>query len=201
MVIIGITGNIGCGKTTVAGLLAKRGVHVIDADKIVHRLLYSKGALRRKIVNNFGESVLNKNKSINHKKLARIGFANDKNWRLLCRIVHPQVIGKIEEEIRKSRKNNINLVALDAALLIEAGLEKIVDYVIVVSAVLEQQIIRVKRGLGLSSHDFRDRLRFQMPLEKKIKKADFIIDNSKTIKFTERQVEQLWKKITARQSR
>ncbi len=194
MIIIGITGNIGCGKTTVAKLFGRRGARIIDADDIAHRII-KKRSVSGKIVRAFGKSILGKGRSINRKKLAEFAFSDRKNWRLLCNIIHPEVIDVIGIRLRRARKDRAKALVIDAPLLIEAGLERIVDYLIVVSAGLEQQIRRVKRGLGLSPHDFRDRLRFQMPLEKKMKKADFIIDNSKTIKFTERQVNEVWKRI------
>lgn len=194
LIIIGVTGNIGCGKTTVAKLFGRRGIRIIDADSIAHRLL-NKRSVSGKIIRVFGKSILDKDRSINRKKLAELAFSDRKSWRLLCNIVHPEVKTIIGARLRRARKDKAKATVIDAPLLIEAGLEKIVDYVVVVSAGLEQQIRRVKRGLGLGPHDFRDRLRFQMPLEKKIKKADFIIDNSKTFKFTERQVNELWKRI------
>lgn len=197
MIIIGITGNIGCGKTTVAKLFARRGVRVIDADDISHQVIKRK-TVSSEIASVFGTAVLNNRRIIDRKKLARIAFSGIKEWRLLCGIVHPVVIDIIESKLRRARKDKKRFIVIDAPLLIEAGLDKKADYIVVVRSDLNQQIKRTRCGLGLNSKEFRDRLRFQIPFEKKMKKADFIIDNNKTIKFTERQVDEIWKKITNR---
>jgi dephospho-CoA kinase len=199
MVVIGITGNIGSGKTTVAKLFARCGARIIDADRIAHRLIKPQTRVWGKIVQSFGREILIPTERINHKRLARVAFANARNWRLLCNIVHPSVIKVIKKEIQQARSTGKKVVVLDAALLIESGLDRLVDKTVVVKAELNQQIKRAKKNLSLSTLEIKKRIRFQFPLREKLKRADFIIDNRKGLAFTERQVEGVWKKIISSQ--
>ncbi|MCM8778653.1 MAG: dephospho-CoA kinase [Candidatus Omnitrophica bacterium] len=195
MVIVGITGNIGSGKSTVASYFSAYGAKVIDADKLVHRLLRVKTTVGENLVKSFGKGILDSHGGIDRKKLAKIAFANFRRWRLLCKIIHPEVIRIIKERIRKARKQKIKVLAIDAPLLIESRLDKLVDYIVLVKAEQKKAYQRTRLKMDISLEDFRRRIRFQLPFRKKLPFADFVVDNSKTIKFTERQVEEIWKKI------
>ena len=201
LIIIGITGSIGSGKTTVAKFFAKRTTRVIDADRIAHQLLSPKTTVGKKLIRYFGSGILNRYGSISRQKLSQIAFANNKNWQHLCRLTHPEVIRRIKKQTRRAYKAKLEAVIIDAALLIESGADRLVNYLIVVRASLKKQLIRTRARSGISTQDFRRRVRFQLPLKDKIKKADFIINNNRTPEFTERQVDQIWKKIMERKSR
>lgn len=195
MLIIGVTGILGAGKSTVARFLSQKGAKVIDADKIVHRLLNIRTSTGKKLVKYFGRGVITEKGNIDRKKLAEIGFANHRNWSTLCKLIHPEVIKIIKREIKKGRLKNRRVLVIDAPLLIEAGLDKVVDYIILVKANLRDCFKRTKSKLGISRGDFRRRIGFQLSFKEKLCYADFVINNTKNLKFIERQVDEIWKKI------
>jgi dephospho-CoA kinase len=190
--ILGITGSFGSGKTTVAKMFKSQGAQIIDADKLAHNCLAPKSPYYKRIINTFGKDILNKNNAIDRKKLAAIVF-NNKNLLLkLNNIIHPQVIRIIKKKMKYSKSK---LIVLDVALLIESGLKKEVDKLIVVKIHRHKQIERIKKRDSLRSKDILKRISYQIPLEQKAGLADFIIDNSGTLKETERQVKDIWKSI------
>ena len=195
LMIIGVTGNIGCGKTTVALVFKKLGAEVIDADKLAHQAISLKGASYKKIIAVFGEAVLGKDESIDRRKLGRVVFEDRKLLSRLNRIIHPEVIKQIKKRIARSKKE---VVVLDAPLLIESGLHKIVDKTIVVKADLRHRISRIDNKLSLSESEISKRQSFQLPLREKIRFADFIIDNNGSIDKIEKQVRGVWDKIKRR---
>ncbi|MBU4099695.1 dephospho-CoA kinase, partial [Patescibacteria group bacterium] len=149
-IILGITGSFGSGKTTVAGIFRSLGAKIIDADKIAHRLIKPRNKIYKKIIDTFGRDILNKNRVIDREKLARIVFNNKLLLKRLNRIIHPEVIGVIKEKIKKYPGK---VIILDVPLLIEAGLEKIVDKLIVVTITREEQIKRICKKTGLNRPD------------------------------------------------
>lgn len=171
--IIGVTGSIGTGKTTVAKIFGRLGAHVIDADKIVHRILDK--PVRR--------------------KLAGFVFDDEKMLRALCRAIHPLVKKEIFSEIRKNRNKKL---IIDAPLLIESGLHRRCDYVIVVKAAQRKQVARTYKKLHLSTYQIRKRIRAQMPLKKKLALADFVINNNGSLQNTEKQVRKVWEELARR---
>lgn len=192
--ILGITGSFSSGKTTVARMFASGGAKLIDADKIAHSVLKPGCRAYKKIVASFGKGILAKNARINRKKLSGIVFNNKILLEKLNAIVHPRVVGIIKEQIKNSRSK---VIVLDVPLLIEAGLVKLVDKIIVVKANTKKQIQRAKIKTSLGRVDIMKRIRSQVPLRVKLGLADFIIDNSGSIDKTRNQVaqirRQLWK--------
>lgn len=193
-IILGLTGSFGSGKTTVAGILGSFGAKVIDADKIAHSLIRPESKIYKKIVNAFGRGILKGNKAISREKLAKIVFSNKSLLRRLNGIAHPEVIRVMRQKIKTS---SASVIILDAPLLIEAGLGKIVDKLIVVTITGKKQIERISKKTGLKRQDILKRIKAQIPLRNKIRVADFVIDNNGTIKKTKKQVEEirrlLWK--------
>ena len=187
-IILGITGSFGSGKTTVAGIFRSLGAKIIDADKIAHRLIKPRTKIYKKIIDTFGKDILKKNRAIDRDKLARIVFNNKLLLKRLNDIIHPQAIRVIKEKIKASPERGI---ILDAPLLIEAGLGKIVDKLIVVTITREKQIKRIGKKTGLKRTDILKRIEAQTPLRNKIRLADFVIDNSATIEKTKKQVKQI----------
>ena len=169
--IIGLTGGLGTGKTTVAKMFGRCGAYVIDADRIVHRIL---------------------NKSV-RKKLAGFIFDDKNALQKLCRIIHPIVKKEIYSEIRKNRTKRT--IVLDAPLLIESGLDERCDLVVVVKTTLKKQLERASKNLRIPRSQARKRLRLQLPLKKKIAMADFIIDNGGSLRNTQKQVEKIWETL------
>jgi len=184
-VILGVTGTFGSGKSTVANMFKSFGAELIDADKIAHRVIRPGSEIYKKIINAFSRSILKKNKTIDRKKIAKVVFKDKKLLQKLNRIIHPEVIKIIENQICASTKD---IVVLDAPLLIEAGLKRLVDKLIVVSIHKKKQIERALKKASLSEADILKRIKAQIPLKDKIRLADFVIDNSSTIGKTRKQV-------------
>ncbi|MBL7151772.1 MAG: dephospho-CoA kinase [Candidatus Omnitrophica bacterium] len=191
-IILGLTGSFGSGKSTVAGILRSCGAEIIDADKIAHRCYRPQSNAYKKIINLFGRRIMGGDKKINRRKLAGMVFADKGLLKKLNRIVHPQVKAIISSRIRQSKKK---AVVIDAPLLIEAGLQRVVDKLIVVTLDRQKQLARMKKRDALSPAEIRKRVRAQIPLQRKAVLADFIIDNSGTREETKRQVKRIWKKI------
>lgn len=191
-IIIGVTGSFGSGKTTVSSMLKSAGAYMIDADKIAHGVTRPASKIYRKIIKLFGWGVLNQNKVIERRRLGRIVFNDQKKLARLNALVHPEVIKQIKKKI-KSAKHKI--IVLDVPLLVESGLKNMVDKLVVVKASRNKQIERIKRKTPLTKDEILKRIRAQVPLSDKVRLADFVIDNSGTIKETKKQIERMWNDI------
>ena len=195
MSVIGITGSFGSGKTVVANMFRQKRVTVLDADKIAHNLMRSGNVCFEFIVDYFGEGILKKGE-IDRRILGDLVFRNKKHLKKLCSIIHPEVIKEIKNEIRvlKEEKRFKN-VAIDVPLLFESGLDSLCDFVVVVRASQKEQIKRIQKKADLTKAEILRRIKMQMPMKKKIKKANCVIDNTKTLKQTKKQVEALCQKV------
>ncbi|MFH1478411.1 MAG: dephospho-CoA kinase [Candidatus Omnitrophota bacterium] len=188
--IIGVTGYFGSGKTTVSKLFKEKGARVIDADKVYHSLIKPRKALYLRIKKIFGREVLNRNGAIDRKKLGKIVF-DDKTMLLkLNSITHPEIIKKIR---KMSKSAGITIV--EAPLLIESGLYKEMDKVVIVAASMEKQVKRLKKSRGIEKEGMLKRISMQMGHKKKLAFADFVIDNNGAVKNTKDQVEKIWERI------
>jgi len=190
--VLGITGSIGSGKSTVARMFKTRDCQLIDADKLAHEALAIGSAVYKKIVAVFGCGILKYDKRIDRSKLARIAFVNKAALNKLNSIVHQAVIAEIKRRIKNSDKK---IILLDAALIIEAGLRKIIDKLVVVRASRQQQILRSQKKLALSKNEISRRIKYQISQNAKLRLADFIIDNSGQISQTRKQVSEIRRKL------
>lgn len=192
MVVIGLTGNLGTGKTTAAMMFAQMGAEVIDADRIVHELLLEDGPCRKKILALFPD-VCGVDGEIDRMLLAQEVFGNRDKLQRLEGILHPAVSARIKQVLRALRaQKDRSVVVLDIPLLFEAGMEGMVDAVIVVKADRRLQIDRVVRTRKMTRAAVQARLRRQMPQREKLKRADFIIDNRFSKAETRAQVRRIW---------
>ncbi len=193
-IVIGVTGSFGSGKTTVANILRSFGARIIDADRIARRFLAGGTRTYQKITGIFGTTILKKDKTIDRRKFAAIVFADKRLRNKLNSLIHPQVIRIIKRKIRDS---SAGVIVLDVPLLIEAGLKNLVDKLVVVKINRTEQIKRLKAKTSLDKCEILKRINAQMAQGKKIRLADFIIDNSATIKQTKKQAQvirrMLWK--------
>jgi dephospho-CoA kinase len=188
-IILGVTGSLGSGKSTVARMFEACGGEVIDADKIGHSYLDPGTGIYRKIIKVFGNSILNPDRSIDRHKLSGLAFRDRKNLNKLNRILHPRIIREIKSRIKYSKSS---VLILDAPLLIEFGLQALVDKLIVVKINRVNQLKRLsERKVPLSNKQALRRIKFQMPLKDKIRLADFVIDNNGTLSQTRKQVGQI----------
>ena len=189
--IIGVTGPIGSGKTTVAKLFRRHWYNRIDADEIGHDILKKNYVTYAKIVKFFGNGILDKNKDINRKKLGDIVFDNEKKLEKLNSLTHPIIIKSIKNEISKIKKRcgGKTRMIIDAPLLLETKMENLVDKVVVVKCSKKNILKRLNKKY--SKGKIEKILKRQMPLEEKLKHADFVVDNNKSIKHLEKQVERI----------
>ena len=176
-ILIGLTGGLASGKSFVLKIFAALGAKTIDSDKIVHNLLKKDKYVIKRVINFFGRKVLNKSNNICRSRLGGLVFSNPKKLKRLEKIIHPVVLEVIRKEVNKSKKR-INVV--DVPLLFEAGWQRFFDYIALAWCGEELQVKRVMRRNNLSREQAYKRMKLQMPMEAKIKKADFIIDTSKT---------------------
>ena len=199
MLLVGLTGGIATGKSLVSQILKELGAYIIDADKIARQVVEPEKPAWFEIVKFFGRDIINKDKTINRKRLGEIIFNDPVKKRKLEEIVHPKVIEEENRLVKEyGRKNPNGIVIIDAALLIEAGSHKRVDKLIVVYADKETQFKRLSERDGLSRADAEKRTASQLPLDKKVKMADFVIDNSKGIEETQRQTIDIFNKLRDR---
>ena len=198
MLKVGLTGGIATGKSLVGGMFAELGAHIIDADKIGHELMAPGEPIYEEIVKRFGTEILNPDKTVNRGKLAELAF-DQRRPRIyeLNSLLHPGIIQRYEkrmEEIAASDPNAI--VMLEAALLLEAGLRKRFDRIVVVSCKPQQRIERWEKRLHVDAETARRevtrRMMAQAPQEAKIQVADYVIDNSGSIEETRAQVEKVF---------
>ena len=192
MKIIGLTGGIATGKSTVSKMLRKSGYEVIDADAIVHELQATGSPLLLAIANAFGPTILHEDGSLNRGKLGKIIFDNTDARAQLDAIVHPAVRAKFEERIRSSKAD---VLFLDIPLLFEAGFDDLTDANLVIRASEKMQLKRLKIRDALTGQEAQARIRSQMPMGKKVERADFVIDNNGGMHQLEENVEKFLSEI------
>ena len=192
--VLGLTGSIGSGKSTVARMFQELGAEIIDADKVGHSLLEKK-EVRESIVKNFGSSVLDKEGRIERRKLGKIVFRDKKRLEELNSIIHPLIFSEIKRRITFSEAR---IIIIDAAILLETGGDSLVDKVIVVNACCKTRRKRIKESSLLSSKEVEGITTAQFSQDEKIQRADFLIENEKSIEESKRQVERIWGKLVAR---
>ncbi len=189
--IIGLTGGIATGKSTVSKTLRDLNITVIDADKIAHKVLIRED-VKQKLVNKFSNSVLDSDGNINRKKLGQIVFDDKKKLRELEEITHPKILDIIKKKIDNYDKQE--LIVLDAPLLFETSLDEIVDETWVVYTGQETQIERLKSRDGLEREEALKRIKAQMPLAIKKEKADILIENEGSIQALKDKINKLVEK-------
>lgn len=192
MLKVGLTGNIGCGKSTVASMFRELGAYVFDADIIIRGFYEEKGEVYRKVLQTFGSAVLDEEGNIDRKKLAQIVFSDKEKLRVLEEITHNALYKRLDEEFKKLPQNAIAVV--EASLLVEKGTYKNYDKLIVVYAPYQVCKERALKS-GFSEEDFERRCKHQMPPEEKVKYAHFIIDNSDGLEHTKRQVIKVYEEL------
>lgn len=198
MLLVGLTGGIGTGKTAVSNMFVNLGAHLIDADVIARDVVKSGKPGWKKIVDTFGQSILDENKEINRKKLGEIVFNYPEKRKQLEEITHPDIIAeenRLIKELRKKFKSGI--IMLDAALLIEAGYHDRVDKLIVVYIDRETQVNRLMGRDNLDRLETEKRIDSQVPLDDKAKLADYVVDNSKPPDKVKIQVSEIYTELIA----
>ena len=195
MIIIGITGSIGSGKTTVAKLFSKHWYNRIDADEIGHEIIKKNSIAYKKIIKEFGNEILNKNKDIDRIKLGDIVFNDNKKLKQLNSITHPIIINEIKNQIKriKNKCSDKTKIVIDAPLLLETKTRDLIDKIIIINCNKENIIKRLNKKY--KKEKIESILNAQMPLNEKLKYAYFVIDNNKDLKQLEKQIKKIIKKL------
>ncbi len=202
MLHVGLTGNIASGKSRAALLFAELGAHIIDADLVVHELLALGTKTYSRIVDAFGTHILNSEREIDRKKLGQIIFFDAEKRALLNQLTHHDVGVEILRRIFDLEQSSCRgVVIVDAALMVETGGYKMYDRLIVVTCDRSLQIARLMSRDRLSEKEARARMNSQMPIEEKLKLADYTIDTSGALKQTRDQVEAIYRDLLIQELR
>ncbi len=193
MIIIGLTGILGSGKSTVAALLKKRGLDVIDLDALAKDSLNWK-EIQSDIKQAFGEEYV-AGGQVDVERLREIAFRKDERLRKLEAIIHPHVRREAERRLAELEQKGVRAAVVDHPLLFETGFHRRTDKIVVVSASMDTIRARLKKR-GMKSDDAQRRLSFQIPLSEKIKKADYVIDNNGTEDQLKAKVDSFVEEIT-----
>jgi dephospho-CoA kinase len=196
MLLVGLTGGIGTGKSTVARMLEKRGAVVFDADVLARQAVAPGTPGFDKVVERFGPNVLAPGGGLDREALASIVFSDPAARRDLEGIVHPEVRRMFAEGCEEYRDSD-RVVVLSAPLLVETGMHTAFDLLIVVSAPVATQIERLMRDRGMAERDVQARIAAQLPLEAKAEVADVLVDNEGTLEDLEGRVERVWRDLDA----
>ena len=184
--IIGITGGIGSGKTFVCNRLAKKGFKVFYADAIAKSLYTKNKTLLQTLVKEFGKDILNYQGKINLSKFREVIFANKKNYGKINKIVHPLVISHI---LKESKKSIYDIVLVESALVFESGLDKDLDYVIMIYANKKTRVERIMMRDGAKKSEVESIMKYQIEDKKKLEMSDFVVVNNKTEEQLDEQID------------
>jgi dephospho-CoA kinase len=200
VLLVGLTGGIGSGKSTVARMLEARGAAVFDADLLARQAIAPGTPGHDKVVERFGPNVLAPGGGIDREALASIVFADPAARRDLEAIVHPEVRRMFAERSERYEDTD-TVVVFSAPLLVETGMHTAFEVLMVVSAPVDTQVERLMRDRGMSEPTIRARIAAQLPLDAKAEVADVLVDNEGTIEDLEGQVDRVWEDLQARAGR
>ena len=199
MLLVGLTGGIGSGKSTVARMLERRGAVVFDADVLAREVVEPGTPGHAAVIERFGANVLAPGGELDREALASIVFADPAARRDLEAIVHPEVRRRFAEGT-EAYKDTERVVVFSAPLLVETGMHSAFDMLVVVSATNATQIDRLMRDRGMSEEAVRSRIDAQATPEARAEVADVLVDNEGTVEELEQQVDRLWSDLSARAS-
>ena len=196
MLRVGLTGSIGVGKSFVGSLFVKFGCHLLDADETAREVVLPGTPGLKAVADEFGESVLQPDGTLNRKQLATLVFQNEEKREKLNAILHPLIIEKQDEILRQwERADPDGIGIVDAALMIESGSYKRFDKLIVVHCRPEVQLERLMLRNGFSREEALRRINSQMPQEEKQRYADFLIDTSDGFELTRQQTKAVYERL------
>ncbi|MFC1482383.1 dephospho-CoA kinase [Myxococcota bacterium] len=190
--VVGLTGGIASGKSTVARLLRLRGALVVDADELAREVVRPGRPALREIVEAFGETILAADGTLDRAQLGERVFGDDEARRRLESITHPRIARAFADHARRARREQVPVVVYEAALLVEAGACEGLDRLLVVVASPEQQIARIAARDGLDRSAAQARIAAQAPSDEKVAAADYVIVNDGSVDKLESQVDELW---------
>ncbi|HJR78073.1 MAG TPA: dephospho-CoA kinase [Nitrospiraceae bacterium] len=199
MILVGLTGGVATGKSTVAAMFRRCGATVIDADLLARQVVEPRKPAWREIVRTFGAQVLRPDRTLDRQALANIVFRSAPKLRRLERIIHPRV-ARLQSRLTRTiaERQPDAVVIYEVPLLFEAAVDQRVDAIIVVTADRRTQIARLARRTGLSRTDILRRIGSQMPLAEKRRRADFVLDGTQPLGNLRRQVARLYEQLRRR---
>ena len=198
MLKVGLTGGIASGKSTVGRMFGELGCKVIDSDRITRELFEPGNPVNAKVTETFGPRVLASDGSINRAVLAELVFQNPDQRQKLNSIVHPAIKQRQNAFLSQAAADDARAIGIvEAALIVEVGTYRDYDKLIVVTCSPNVQRERLRERSGLTAEQIESRIASQMPMEEKVKVADFVIDNSGDIGSTRQQVEEVFRQLRA----
>jgi len=196
MLLVGITGGIACGKTEVAKVFQEKGAIVLSGDEVGREVVEKSRAVLEKLVRAFGEDILGSDGSLDRRRLGRIAFASEESGEKLNGIVHPHLLKELRRKIQKLEEATPEaVVVIDAALIVEWGLEKELDHLIFVKCEEDNKIKRLQKEKGYSEKEAVDRIKSQFPDKVKEEKADMIIRNDRGLAELRTAADGIWRFI------
>lgn len=189
--VIGLTGGIATGKSTVSSMFAEQGIPVIDADQLAREVVQPGEPAYEQIIAAFGEKILQEDGTLNRKHLGEIVFSDEAKRKQLNGIVHPAIRERMIEQRDAFIKSGESLVVLDIPLLFESKLEHFADLTVVVYVDEQIQLERLMKRNDFTKKEALQRMEAQMPIKEKARLADVVIDNNGTIEQTKKQLEEL----------
>jgi len=192
MKVIGLTGGIGSGKSTVAQFMAELGAVILNADKIGHEALKPDTEIWREVVAAFGRQILAPDGNIDRKKLGEIVFDNAESRARLNQIMHPRMYDMVKAQLEEYRRQGMRVVVLEAPLLLEAGWTALVDEVWITTASETTVLKRLEERTGLSPAESLARIRSQLPAAERVRHADVVINTDCDMDELKAQVKELW---------
>jgi dephospho-CoA kinase len=194
MLVIGLTGSIGTGKSEAARYLAQLGAEVIDADQVGHEAYTPQSEAWHNVVGAFGKEILDSNGEIDRKKLGAIVFSNPDQLSCLNQIMHPLMARMVAEKIEDLRGQGVEVAVVEAALLFEAGWDSLVEEVWVTDSSEDLVIQRLSERNGLTQEEARKRISSQMDRSERLSRTDLVIDNSGDIAAMESTIDEMWER-------
>ena len=192
MIVIGLTGGIGTGKSEVARILSELGAVIINADQVGHQAYTPQTETWREVVKAFGEDILQANGEIDRRKLGGIVFADPEQLTRLNQIMHPRLARLVAARIEELRRQPIPAIVVEAAILFEANWEPLVEEVWTIEAPESTVIQRLQARNGWDANEIRKRVNAQLPSSERSARADVVLENSGDLDRLERQVKSLW---------
>lgn len=196
MLIVGLTGGVASGKTAVSQVLKEEGAYIIDADQIARELVQPHKPAWNELIKAFGQEILQEDGSIQRKKLADIVFVDPKQRKLLNQILHPRIKEEMDRRTKEiGEKDPQAIVVIDAPLMVELGDHREMDKLIVVTSTQTQQIERLKDRDRTNTKEALRIVSSQMPLEEKLKFADYVIRNEGSMEETKKRAKEVYQEL------
>lgn len=195
MLVVGLTGGMCCGKTTVSSMFAELGCFIIDADQISRKLVEPEQFAWKRLVKAFGKDILSKDKTLNRRKLGAMIFQDSEKRKILNSIMHPLIIKEEERQVKEAEKKLHEITIVSAALMIEVGAYKRFKKIIVVYCSKETQIIRIMKRERVTRKEALQRIAAQLSSTEKKSYADYLINTSGPFSLTRKQVVVIYQKL------